>query len=57
MFFTDMEGNRFTLEITDLRYSKHVDLASLEQEDAALTLFVQNIYSFEYLIIFCNSRS
>lgn len=56
VYFTDMEGNCYTLEITGLRYSKHADSAALEQEDAALTLFIQNIYSFEYLIVSCNSH-
>ena len=55
VFFTDMEGNRFSYEITDIRYEKHADQTTLQQEDAALTLFIKNIYSFEYIIIFCNT--
>lgn len=55
VFFTDMEGNRFSYEITDIRYEKHADQTTLQQEDAALTLFIKNIYSFEYIIIFCNA--
>ena len=52
--YIDVEGNRYTFTITSLRYAKHVDQATLRQKDAALTLFVKNIYSFEYLIIFCD---
>lgn len=52
--YTDTEGNRYTFEITSLRYAKHADQSALQQNDAALTLFIKNIYSFEYLIIFCD---
>ena len=54
VYFTDMEGNRYTLEISDLRYKKHADQAALQSRDAALTLFIKNIYAFEYLIVFCD---
>ena len=52
--YTDMEGNRYTFEVTSLRYEKHADQAALQREDAPLTLFIKNIYSFEYLIVFCD---
>ena len=52
--YTDMEGNRYTYRITSLRYEKHADQAALQREEAALTLFIKNIYSFEYLIISCD---
>ena len=55
LFFTDMEGNRYTLEVTNLRYEKHADQAALQRYDAPLTLFIKNVYAFEYLIISCNS--
>ena len=54
VFFTDMEGNRYTLEISDLRYKKHADQTALQSYDAALTLFIKNVYAFEYLIVFCD---
>ena len=54
VFFTDMEGNRFSYQITDIRYEKHADQTTLQREDAALTLFIKNVYAFEYVIIFCN---
>ncbi len=52
--YIDVEGNRYTFTITSLRYEKHVDQAALQQEDAQLTLFIKNIYSFEYLLVFCD---
>ena len=52
--YTDVEGNRYTFTITSLQYEKHADQAALQQENAPLTLFIKNIYSFEYLIIFCD---
>lgn len=54
VFFTDMEGNRFAYEITDIRYEKHGNQTALQQEAAALTLSVKNIYAFEHIIISCN---
>ena len=57
VFFTDMEGNRFSYEVTDIHYEKHADQTVLQQKDAALTLFIKNIYSFEYIIIFCDTIS
>ena len=54
VIYTDMEGNRYTFMITSLRYEKHADQAALQHEDAPLKLFVKNIYSFEYLIFFCD---
>lgn len=54
VFFTDMEGNRYAYEVTDLRYEKHADQAALQRKDAALTLFIKNIYAFEYIIVFCD---
>ena len=54
VFFTDMEGNRYTLKISDLHYKKHADQTALQSCDAALTLFIKNVYAFEYLIVFCD---
>ena len=53
IFFTDMEGNRYAYSVTDLRYEKHADQAALRRRDADLTLFIKNMYSFEYIIVFC----
>ena len=50
--YIDVEGNRYTYTITGLRYAKYADQTALQWEESMLTLFVKNIYSFEYLIIF-----
>ena len=55
--FTDVEGNRYTFQVAAMRYEKHIDQAVLQRQEAALTLFVKNIYSFEYLIIFCENAA
>lgn len=55
--FTDMEGNRYTYSVTDVRYAKSADQAALQREDASLTLFIKNVYAFEYIIIFCDVPS
>lgn len=54
LYFTDMEGNRFSYEVADIRHEKHADQTTLHREDAALTVFIKNVYSFEYIIIFCD---
>ena len=53
--FTDMEGNRYTYTVTSLRYEQHADQTALDREASDLTLFVKNIYAFEYLIISCRA--
>ena len=54
VYFTDMEGNRFAYVVSDIRYEAHADQETLKKEDAALTLFIKNIYAFEYMILYCN---
>lgn len=57
VLFTDVEGNRYTYVITSLRYVQHADQTALNSKESALTLFVKNIYDFEYLIISCDAIS
>ena len=52
--FTDMEGNRFSYRVADICYAKHANQETLQKQAAALTLFIKNVYSFEYILIFCN---
>ena len=54
VLFTDMEGNRFAYEVSDIRFEAHADQTTLQKADAALTLFIKNIYAFEYMILYCN---
>ena len=54
VIYTDAEGNRYTFVITSMRYEKHANEDTLQSEEGALKLFIKNIYSFEYLIVFCN---
>jgi hypothetical protein len=54
VLFTDMEGNRYGYTVTDLRYEKHADQTALLRKESAMTLFVKNIYAFEYIVIFCD---
>ena len=53
--YIDVEGNRYTYTIKSLCYEKHVNQAALQQKEAPLTLFIKNIYSFEYLIVSCDT--
>lgn len=54
LYFTDMEGNRYGYTVTDIRYESHADQTALQRKEAALTLFVKNVFGFEYIVIFCN---
>lgn len=54
VFFTDMEGNRFSYTVTDIRYEKNADQSTLQRKDADLTLFIKNVYAFEYILIYCD---
>ena len=54
VFFTDMEGNRFSYTVTDIRYEKNADHSTLKRKDASLTLFVKNVYAFEYILLYCD---
>ena len=36
-------------------YEKHANKTELQSETSDLTLFIKNIYAFEYLIIYCNA--
>ena len=54
VFFTDMEGNRYEYAVTDIKYEKNADQKTLNRNDSALTLFIKNIYAFEYIIISCD---
>ena len=54
VYFTDMEGNRYALEVIDLKYEKHIDQTALRRTDSAMTLFIKNLYDFEYLVVYCD---
>lgn len=54
LLFTDMMGNQYTYEIKEICYEKHADEEALGRKDAALTLFIKNIYGFEYIVVFCD---
>ena len=54
VYFTDIEGDRYAYEVTDIRYERHADQTALHRKEAALTLFIKNIYAFDYIMVFCN---
>lgn len=55
LYFTDMTGNRYTYEVTDVRYREHADDQILRNTEADLTLFIKNMYALEYIILYCNT--
>lgn len=52
---TDMTGNRFSYEVSDIRYSEHADEEALSRREDDLTIFIRNIYAFEYIILHCTA--
>ena len=57
VLFTDAEGNRYSYTVTNLQYENHADKTALNRNDSSLTLFIKNVYDFEYLIVSCNALS
>ena len=55
LYFTDVTGSSYAYTVTDLSYTPHADQSALQRKDADLTLFIKNIYAFEYLIVFCKA--
>lgn len=53
--FTDMTGNRYTYQVTDILYRKHADHETLDHDGSDLTLFLKNLYAFEYVMIHCEA--
>lgn len=49
---TDMQGAVFTYTVTRIRHADHADAKSL-QTNASLTLFAQDGYNLEYIIVEC----
>ena len=54
LIFTDTQGNRYTYTVTNLKYAKHADQSTLNNTTSALTLFIKNVYDFQYLIVSCD---
>lgn len=55
VYVTDMTGNRFSYRVADIQYSGHADYQTLLSETDDLTIFVKNIYAFEYIILRCRT--
>lgn len=53
VFFTDMTGNQYAYAVKDIVYRKHADQTALKSKEADLTLFIKNMYAFEYVLVFC----
>ena len=53
LYFTDMTGNRYGYVVVDIRYTRHAGEETPDSREADLTLFLQNVYAFEYIQIYC----
>jgi sortase A len=54
LYFTDMTGNRYGYVVADIRYTTHANVENVDSQEADLLLFIQNVYAFEYIRIYCN---
>ncbi len=54
IFLSDMTGNRYRYSVSDIVYRDHANNDVLISESDDLTLFIKNIYAFEYIIVKCN---
>ena len=57
LYITDMTGNRYTYQISDILISKDVDRDTLCSSDAQLTIFVKHSMNFEYTILRCDVKA
>ena len=55
LFFTDVEGNRFSYTVADIRYESTADQSTLTSRPADLVLFIQNVYGLDYILLFCRT--
>lgn len=50
---TDMEGGRYTYQVAAIHHAKHATLEKLQAGDYAMTIFVKDSKTSEYLLIRC----
>lgn len=50
---TDMEGGRYTYQVEAIQHAKHATLEKLQAGDYALTIFVKDSNTSQYLLIRC----
>jgi hypothetical protein len=48
-----MTGNRYRYVVEDIRYTRHAGEEIPDSREADLMLFIQNVYAFEYIRIYC----
>lgn len=57
VFFTDMTGNRYSLEVSDILYRTGASESILYSEKSDLTLFIKNLNELrEYIIVYCRFK-
>lgn len=54
---TDMEGGRYTYQVAAIHHAKHATLEKLQSGDYALTIFVKNSKTGDYLLIRCQTNA
>lgn len=57
IYLTDMEGGRYAYRVTAIHHAKHATLEKLQSGDYALTIFVKDSKTAEYLLIRCQTES
>ena len=57
IYLTDMEGGRYAYRVTAIHHAKHATLEKLQSGDYALTIFVKDNKTAEYLLIRCQTES
>lgn len=56
LVLTDMEGGRYTYRVAAIQHAKHATLEKLRSGDYALTVFVKDAKTGEYLLIRCQTN-
>lgn len=55
VLLTDMEGGRYTYQVAAIHHAKHATLEKLQSGNYALTVFVKDSKTSEYLLIRCQT--
>lgn len=56
LWLTDMVGDCYAYEIADIQYRAHADNETIYADTSALTVFVKNMYAFEYIMLRCEAK-
>ena len=55
--FTDMMGDRFSYKISSIKHDDKLNAHKWSNEKADLTVFVKDVFSGEYTVVYCIAKT